>query len=144
MARHGLLNILLAVRFSHVGITVTDLDRSPRFYESNFPFDPSLARSYPDGTLILRDADDFALALGDGFALALNPGDGARPLTSYCTSTTPAAAPEEVRALRERLLGAGEMLTEDEDSESFVSIKVTDPDGYRVEISWEDLTRDPL
>ena len=84
------------------------------------------------------------LALGDGFALALNPGDGARPLTSFCTSTTPAAAPEEVRALRERLLGAGEMLTEDEDSESFVSIKVTDPDGYRVEISWEDLTRDPL
>jgi hypothetical protein len=28
---------------------------------------------------------------------------------------------------------------EDEDTESFVSIKVVDPDGYRVEIFWEDL-----
>jgi catechol 2,3-dioxygenase-like lactoylglutathione lyase family enzyme len=123
------------VRFSHVGITVTDLDRSRRFYESNFPFDPNLARSYPDGTLILRDAD--------GFALALRPGEKA-PADEFLHFGYSCSGPEEVRALRERLLGAGEMLTEDEDSESFVSIKVTDPDGYRVEISWEDLARDPL
>jgi catechol 2,3-dioxygenase-like lactoylglutathione lyase family enzyme len=123
------------VRFSHVGITVTDLNRSRGFYESNFPFDPDLARSYPDGTLILRDAD--------GFALALHPGDQA-VADEFLHFGYTCSGPEEVRALRERLLREGEMLTEDEDSESFVSIKVTDPDGYRVEISWEDLARDPL
>jgi catechol 2,3-dioxygenase-like lactoylglutathione lyase family enzyme len=123
------------VRFSHVGITVTDLNRSRRFYESNFPFDPDLARSYPDGTLILRDAD--------GFALALHPGDEA-VADEFLHFGYTCSGPEEVRALRERLLREGEMLTDDEDSESFVSIKVTDPDGYRVEISWEDLARDPL
>jgi len=41
--------------------------------------------------------------------------------------------------MRERLLAAGETLVEDEDGESFVGIKVTDPDGYRVEVSWEEL-----
>jgi len=123
------------VRFSHVGITVTDLDRSRRFYEKYFRFDPGQARDYPDGTLILRDAD--------GFALALHPGAGA-PDDEFLHFGYSCSGREEVRALRERLLGAGEMLTEDEDSESFVSIKVTDPDGYRVEISWEDLARDPL
>jgi catechol 2,3-dioxygenase-like lactoylglutathione lyase family enzyme len=131
----GLLNILLAVRFSHVGITVADQDRSRRFYESHFPFDRNLARSYPDGTLILRDAD--------GFALALHPGHET-PADDFLHFGYSCSGPEEVRALRQRLLGAGEMLAEDEDSDSFVSIKVTDPDGYRVEISWEDLARDPV
>jgi catechol 2,3-dioxygenase-like lactoylglutathione lyase family enzyme len=135
VARDGLLNILLAVRFSHVGITVTDLDRSRRFYESLFPFDPNLARSYPDGTLILRDAD--------GFALALHPGDDAQT-DEFLHFGYSCSGPEEVRALREKLLSAGEVLASDEDSESFVSIKVADPDGYRVEISWEDLARAPF
>ena len=132
--RDRVLHMLLAVRFSHVAITVTDQHRSRTFYESHFPFDPDLARSYPDGTLILRDTD--------GFALALHPGEKGRT-DEFLHFGYSCSGAEEVRALRERLLGAGEMLAEDEDSESFVSIKVTDPDGYRVEISWEDLARDP-
>jgi hypothetical protein len=35
--------------------------------------------------------------------------------------------------LRERLLAAGETLVEDEDTDSFVTVKVIDPDGYRVD-----------
>jgi len=57
------------MRFAHVGISVADQDRSRSFYEGHFAFDPRKARSYPDGTLILRDAD--------GFALALHPSEGA-------------------------------------------------------------------
>jgi catechol 2,3-dioxygenase-like lactoylglutathione lyase family enzyme len=57
------------MRFAHVGISVADQVRSRRFYERYFGFDPDQARNYPDGTLILRDAD--------GFALALHPGIGA-------------------------------------------------------------------
>jgi hypothetical protein len=41
--------------------------------------------------------------------------------------------------LRSRLLAAGETLVEQEDVEGFASFKVLDPDGYRVEVFWEDL-----
>jgi catechol 2,3-dioxygenase-like lactoylglutathione lyase family enzyme len=121
------------MRFAHMGISVADQGRSRRFYERYFGFDPDQARIYPDGTLILRDAD--------GFAFALRPGSGA-PNDEFlhfgysCTDT------DQVRALRERLLAAGETSMEDEDTESFVTVKVIDPDGYRVEVFWEDLDSD--
>jgi catechol 2,3-dioxygenase-like lactoylglutathione lyase family enzyme len=118
------------MRFAHVGISVADLERSRSFYERYFGFDPDQARSYPDGTVILRDAD--------GFDLALHPGDGA-PADEFLHFGYTCPDPEQVRAFRERLLAAGEILVEDEDSESFVSIKVLDPDGYRIEVAWEDL-----
>ncbi len=118
----------LTMRFAHVGITVADRARSRRFYEDYFGFDPDQARSYPDGTLILRDAD--------GFALALHPGVGA-PADDFLHFGYSCSGPEQVRSLRSTLLAAGKTLVEDEDSEDFVSIKVLDPDGYRVEIFWE-------
>jgi NAD(P)-dependent dehydrogenase (short-subunit alcohol dehydrogenase family) len=62
----GISPILLAMRFAHLGITVADQVRSRRFYERHFGFDPDQARSYADGTLILRDADGFALAVASG------------------------------------------------------------------------------
>ena len=130
IVRNQSARVLLAMRFAHIGISVVDQLRSRRFYESHFGFDPDHARSYPDGTLILRDAD--------GFALALHPGDGA-PDDEFLHFGYSCTDAEQVRALREKLLAAGETLVEDEDTESFVSIKVVDPDGYRVEIFWEDL-----
>jgi catechol 2,3-dioxygenase-like lactoylglutathione lyase family enzyme len=119
------------MRFAHVGITVADQTRSRRFYEQYFGFDPSQARDYADGTLILRDAD--------GFALALHPGAGA-PADEFLHFGYSCTGPEQVRARKETLLANGETLVEDEDSENFVSIKVLDPDGYRVEIFWEEGT----
>ena len=56
------------MRFAHVGITVADQERSRRFYEGHFGFDPRQARDYDDGTVILRDAGGFALALHPGAA----------------------------------------------------------------------------
>jgi catechol 2,3-dioxygenase-like lactoylglutathione lyase family enzyme len=123
------------MQFAHVGITVADQTRSRRFYEKYFGFDPGEARDYPDGTLILRDAD--------GFALALHPGVGA-PDDEFLHFGYLCTEPDEVRALRRRLLANGETLVEDEDTEGFVSIKVLDPDGYRVEIAWEDLEAPPI
>jgi hypothetical protein len=54
------------MRLAHVGLTVTDQRRSRRFYETHFGFDARPARSYPDATLIIQDADGFALALHPG------------------------------------------------------------------------------
>ena len=118
------------MHFAHVGISVADQVRSRRFYERYFGFDPDRARSYPDGTLILREAD--------GFALALHPGNRA-PDDEFLHFGYSCTGADQVRVLRERLLAAGETLVEEEDTESFVTFKVIDPDGYRVEVFWEDL-----
>jgi catechol 2,3-dioxygenase-like lactoylglutathione lyase family enzyme len=67
------------MRFAHVGISVANQVRSRRFYERHFGFDPDQARSYPDGTLILRDAD--------GFVLALHRAMGRRMMSSSISGT---------------------------------------------------------
>jgi catechol 2,3-dioxygenase-like lactoylglutathione lyase family enzyme len=122
------------MRFAHLGITVADQERSRRFYETYFGFDPRQARGYDDGTVILRDAD--------GFALALHPGSGA-PADEFLHFGYSCTGPEQVRALKSTLLAAGETLVEEEDVEGFASFKVLDPDGYRVEVYWEALEVTP-
>jgi catechol 2,3-dioxygenase-like lactoylglutathione lyase family enzyme len=119
---------LCGMRLAHLGLTVTDQERSRRFYETHFGFDAGLARTYPDGTLIIHDAD--------GFALALHPG-AAAPNDDFLHFGYVCADPTEVRAVRARLLAAGVALAEDEDTDTYVGIKALDPDGYRVEISWD-------
>jgi catechol 2,3-dioxygenase-like lactoylglutathione lyase family enzyme len=116
------------MRLAHLGLTVTDQARSRRFYETHFGFSAGPARTYPDGTLIIHDAD--------GFALALHPG-AAAPDDDFLHFGYVCADPAEVRAVRARLLAAGVVLAEDEDTDTYVGIKALDPDGYRVEISWD-------
>ena len=116
------------MRFGHLAITVSDQARSRSFYQRWFGFLPETARTYPDGTLILRD--------GDGFALALHPGDGA-PDDEFLHFGFSCADPGEVHDLRARLVSAGETVVEHDDEPDLVSVKVLDPDGYRVEIFWE-------
>jgi catechol 2,3-dioxygenase-like lactoylglutathione lyase family enzyme len=125
--RHACPN-LCGMRLAHLGLTVTDQERSRHFYETHFGFNAGPARSYPDGTLIIHDADGFALALHPGPAA---PDDDFLHFGYVCTD------PEEVRAVRARLLAAGVALAEDEDTDTYVGIKALDPDGYRVEIAWD-------
>jgi catechol 2,3-dioxygenase-like lactoylglutathione lyase family enzyme len=113
------------MRLAHLGITVTDQQRSQRFYETHFGFDPDTAQTYPDGTVIIRDKDGFALALRSGAPQS----DEFLHFGSVCTS------PAEARQARERLIAAGMGLVEDDDTESYVGIKVLEPDGYRIEVS---------
>jgi catechol 2,3-dioxygenase-like lactoylglutathione lyase family enzyme len=58
---------LPAVRVNHIGLPVREEARSLAFYATYLGFDPATARRYPDGTVIVRNAD--------GFDLALHPGD---------------------------------------------------------------------
>lgn len=85
------------MRVAHLGLTVTDQERSRRFYETHFGFDAGQARSYPDGTLIIQDSDGFALALHPGSAA---PGDEFLHFGYVC------ADPAEVRTVRQRLLAS--------------------------------------
>jgi catechol 2,3-dioxygenase-like lactoylglutathione lyase family enzyme len=117
------------MHLTHLGLPVRDADRSQLFYTTYFGFDPATAQRYPDGTVIVRNADGFDLALHAG------PEVGApQPFLHFGFRL---ASPAAVRAALERLRTAGVEITEEDDEPDMVSFKCTDPDGHRVEIYWE-------
>ena len=113
----------------HLGLPVRDYQRSLRFYAKYFEFDPATARTYPDGTVIVRNADRFDLAL--------------HPATEVTISSTflhfgfAMADAEAVRVLRTRLEVDGVPVIERDDEPELASFKCLDPDGWRVEVYWE-------
>jgi catechol 2,3-dioxygenase-like lactoylglutathione lyase family enzyme len=117
------------VHLRHLGLPVRDYERSLRFYATHFEFDPATAQSYPDGTVIVRNADRFDLALHP----ASEPGEAPAFLHFGFAMSAPAA----VDALRARLESAGVPIIERDDEPDLVSFKCLDPDGWRVEVYWE-------
>lgn len=117
------------VHLRHLGLPVRDYERSLLFYATYFEFDPATAQSYPDGTVIVRNADRFDLALHP----ASEPGEA--PAFLHFGFTMPTAA--AVEALRTRLESAGVPIIEHDDEPELVSFKCLDPDGWRVEVYWE-------
>jgi catechol 2,3-dioxygenase-like lactoylglutathione lyase family enzyme len=83
------------VHFNHLGLPVRDYRRSLRFYTAYFGFDPATAQQYPDGTVIVRNAD--------GFDLALYPVGDVGALPAFLHAGFRAADAAEVRALLARL-----------------------------------------
>jgi catechol 2,3-dioxygenase-like lactoylglutathione lyase family enzyme len=112
----------------HLGLTVRDPERSKDFYLTVIGLDAE-ARPKPWG---------YRLDLVDGFMLALIQGepksrDVAEAVHFGCTLEQP----QEVHRLRERLRGAGAPEVEWEDSDGYTGVKVQDPDGYVVELSYD-------
>jgi len=107
----------------HLALKVADQERSQRFYETYCGFGARPPRRYPDDTVMLYDADGFALALGvrefePHFGLALPDGDA-------------------VRAMAERLEADGVEVVERWDEPGYASVKARHPDGHIVEFWWE-------
>jgi catechol 2,3-dioxygenase-like lactoylglutathione lyase family enzyme len=117
------------VRLSHLGLPVRDHERSVRFYATFFGFDPATRQTYPDGTVIVRDAD--------GFDLALHPAAEAAPRPDFLHFGFAMADAGAVHALRARLADADVPIIERDDEPDLVSFKCLDPDGWRVEVYWE-------
>lgn len=117
-----------ALRLNHLNLTVADVDRSIAFYRRWFGFteDPVV---YGDGTVFLRNADRFDLAL--------HPGQPAADAAAGIHFGFRAAGPEIVRSVRDALTAAGVPLTERYDEPAYVNCKLADPDGYEIEIYWE-------
>ena len=113
----------------HLGLPVRDHERSLRFYATYFGFDPATAQTYPDGTVIVRDADRFDLALHPAAEVPVPSG-----FLHFGFAMADAAA---VRALDARLAGDGVPVVERDDEPDLVSFKCLDPDGWRVEVYWE-------
>jgi catechol 2,3-dioxygenase-like lactoylglutathione lyase family enzyme len=112
----------------HLALPVGDQERSRRFYEHWFGFDAS-AQWYPDGTLIVRDAKGFSLALGRS--------DGPPAIPPWFHFGFQLPDPDSVRAFRDRMRADGVTIVGEWDEPFYVSFKCLDPDGYVVEVAWE-------
>jgi catechol 2,3-dioxygenase-like lactoylglutathione lyase family enzyme len=117
------------MKLDHLAISVRDPERSIAFYARYFGFDPSTARRYEDGVVIVHDADGFALALGADDAPERGPGF---PHFGFSMES-----PEDVRRLKALLAVDGIELVEEQDSGTYVGFKCLDPDAHVVEVSWE-------
>ncbi len=112
----------------HLALTVRDPRKSVDFYLSVVGLDGE-AREEPWG---------YRLSLQDGFMLALIQGEAVpasfvRSIHFGCALSQP----EAVHEVRQRLRNAGVREIEWEDSEGYVGVKVEDPDGYVVELSYD-------
>ena len=107
----------------HLALPVADEQRGREFYARYFGFDGP-AQRYDDGTIIVRNADGFSLALG-------------RNDPSFFHFGFHAESPEAVRGFRDRLQADGVEVVEWCDEPKYVSVKCRDPNGYTVEFAWE-------
>lgn len=118
------------VKLNHLALSVRDQQRSIEFYARYFGFDPSTARRYPDGVIIVHDSA--------GFALALGPDDGSDRVPGFPHFGFDLGSPEEARELRARLLADGiRLVEEEEDTDAYVGFKCLDPDDHVIEVAWE-------
>lgn len=117
------------MRLRHLALPVQDRERSRAFYETYFGFAAGPATAYPDGTLIIRTAD--------GFDLALHPDPGHGPAPAFLHFGFACSGRDEVTRIRARLRSGGVEIVEEDDEDDLVSFKCLDPDGYRIEVYWE-------
>jgi catechol 2,3-dioxygenase-like lactoylglutathione lyase family enzyme len=117
------------MNLSHLGLPVRDERRSQQFYVAYFGFDPATAQQYEDGTVIIRNAD--------GFDLALHPVEHVEPSPAFLHAGFRAAQPDDVRRLLERMEADGVTTVERDDEAAYTAFKCLDPDGHRVEVYWE-------
>jgi catechol 2,3-dioxygenase-like lactoylglutathione lyase family enzyme len=117
------------MHFNHLGLPVRDERRSQQFYSAYFGFDPATAQRYPDGTVIIRNAD--------GFDLALHPVEHIEPPPAFLHAGFRAAGPADVRTLMDGMEADGIRIVERDDEAAYTAFKCLDPDGYRIEVYWE-------
>ncbi|MBZ4018578.1 VOC family protein [Streptomyces purpurogeneiscleroticus] len=118
------------MQLTHLGLPVRDAQRSQRFYSEYFGFDAAGAQRYEDGTVIIRNAAGFDLALH------AVPGE-VGPLPEFLHFGFRLSEPAEVRALLGKLAADGVEIIERFDEPGQVSFKCLDPDGHRIETYWE-------
>ena len=117
------------MHLTHLGLPVLDASRSLDFYSTYFGFDPATSQRYPDGTVIIRNAD--------GFDLALHAGQDPGPPQPFMHFGFHLASGGDVRVVLERIRADGVEVIEHDDDADGVSLKCVDPDGHPIEVYWE-------
>ena len=113
----------------HLAIAVSDENRARRFYERYLGFGARPPKRYPDGVLMLFD--------GRGSALALGPANGPIGLPGFLHFGYVLDDPEAAREIIRRLEDDDMEFLERHDDADYVGCKVSDPDGYVIEVFWE-------
>jgi predicted enzyme related to lactoylglutathione lyase len=108
---------------------VRDAERSMRFYATYFGFDPATAQTYPDGTVIVRNAD--------GFDLALHQTTEVPPDSGFLHFGFAVSGAAEVHRLQTTFAGDDVPVFDVTEEPDLVSFKCADPDGWRIEVYWE-------
>ena len=108
---------------------MSDQQRSIDYFATYFGFDPSTARRYPDGVIIIRDAEGFVLALGEA--------EVPNCALSFAHFGFEMDSTQEVQARRARLVADGVDLVDDEDTETYGGFKCLDPEKHVIEVAWE-------
>ena len=116
------------VKLSHLALNVSDPAASSRFYLDTIGLAGTAVRE--EWGQRLRLEDGFMLALIEGAPL---PSDVADRVHFGCHLPDEAA----VRAARARLRAGGTEEVEWSEEPGYVSVKVRDPDGYVVEVSYD-------
>jgi catechol 2,3-dioxygenase-like lactoylglutathione lyase family enzyme len=111
----------------HLALAVSDEEASRRFYEQHFGFE--VRRRAEDGTLMMGNADGFSLALGRW--------DGSARLPAFLHHGFRAESPDDVHEYAARFRAEGLEIVEESDEPDYVSVKTRDPNGYVVEVAWE-------
>jgi catechol 2,3-dioxygenase-like lactoylglutathione lyase family enzyme len=119
------------MHLSHLGLPVRDVRRSLDFYEVHFGFDRATARSYPDGTVIVRNQDRFDLAL--------HPADAVTSQPEFLHFGFAMPDADRVRAMLARLTADGVPIVESDDEPGYVAFKCLDPDRWRIEVYREQI-----
>jgi|SRR5215471_21350376 len=117
------------MHFNHLGLPVRDQRRSQQFYSAYFGFDPASAQEYADGTVIIRNAE--------GFDLALHPVENIKPPPEFLHAGFKAAGSADVRTLMDRMEADGITIVERDDEAGYTAFKCLDPDGHKIEVYWE-------
>lgn len=111
----------------HLALAVRDEDASRSFFERYFGFE--VARRAEDGTLMMRNRVAFSLALGRW--------DDDAKLPSFLHLGFRADSPDDVRAFASHVHDDRLEIVEESNEPDYVSVKVREPSGYVVEVSWE-------
>lgn len=110
----------------HVALPVRDPARSLDFYRDVLGMDGA----------VREEEYGFVITTPAGVAFTLFRGEPPPDVGDLHIGTSLNSA-DEVRAARQRFAGAGLNEVEWCDEPGYTSVKVTDPDGYVVEISWD-------
>jgi catechol 2,3-dioxygenase-like lactoylglutathione lyase family enzyme len=116
------------MRVRHLALTVSDPQRSERFYMDRI------------GLAGTATAEEWGvrLRLSDGFMMALIEGDPLPPdVVDRIHFGCHLPDGDSVSQLRTRLAAAGVPEVEWTEEPGYTSMKIRDPDGYVVELSWD-------
>lgn len=119
------------MNLDHLALVVTDKERSRDFYETFLGFDHGPVTHDEDGTLIIRNAH--------GFSLALHPVTQVPPMAEFSHFGFGVKDANEVRTIRARIEKAGFSVVDFTEEARYVSVKFLDPDGYKIEVTWAEV-----